>query len=142
MHLRREPLRARSPGGFRTVWLNIYGWSAFVAAGLAIGAVAGLLTPLPLPLALGIGVVGTWGLLLVFDRTRYLNSTVRLGDDRLDAQTGAAIVGDLAAAGISASYEEFTDEDEEGIYSQRAISCRQRDVPAVQQMMRRHLEDR
>lgn len=142
MELRHDPLRARWPGGFRTVALNIYGWSALAGGGLAIGAVAGLLTPLPLPLALGIGVVGAWALLLILDRRRYLNSSVHLGDERLDAETGAAIVRELAAAGISTSYEEFTYEDEEGIYTQRGISCRQRDVAAVHQLIAKHLEDR
>lgn len=126
---------SRNPGGFQTVWLNIYGWSALVGTGLALGAPIGLLTPLPLWIALVVGVLAVWGALLVLDHRRYLNSTVHLVDDRLDPETGAAVVARLAKLGVSAAYEEYDDEDEEGTYVQRGILCRQADVEGARRVL-------
>ena len=88
------------------------------------------------------GIVGTWGTLLVLDRRRYLNSSIHLGDGRLDAETGALIAQELEGLGITASYDEFTDEDEEGVYVYRGISCRQRDADQVRSVMTRYLASR
>lgn len=139
MDSRRDPLRARSLGGFRTVWLNMYGWGALVGTGLVVGAGIALLSPLSLPAALSIGVLGTWVLLLVLDRRRYLNSAVLIGDGGLDAEIGVAVVTRLAELRISATYEESAEEDEGGTYIQRGILCRQADAERVRRVLSEHL---
>jgi hypothetical protein len=136
--MRRLP-HDRNLGGFQTVWLNLYGWSALVGTGLVIGAVAGFATPVPLWIALIAGVLATWGVLLILDHRRFLNSTIHLSDDRFDRESGAAVVDHLRGLGVATSYEEHAFDGEGETYVQRGIVCRQRDIEKVQQVMSEHL---
>jgi hypothetical protein len=132
----RDPLRRRTPyrssGGFKTVDLNINGWSALIGAGLAAGAIVVLATSVPAVIAFPTGVVSIWILLLVLDHFRWRNGEVGLSRDGLDPATGASIVARLQEMGIAARYRENDDEDEEGRpYTQREIVCRQADAEVV-----------
>jgi len=131
--------RHRTPGGFQTVWLNFFGWGALVGTGLAVGAIAGLVTPLPLWITLVAGVLVTWAVVLVLDRHRFRNSTIHVCRDDLDHETGAAVVAHLEGLGIAATYEEDMFDDEDEPYVQRGILCRQADVDAVERVMSEHL---
>ena len=129
----------RNLGGFQTVWLNLYGWSALIGTGLVIGAIAGFATPVPLWIALIGGVLATWGVLLLLDHRRFLNSTIHLSDDRFDRDSGAAVVAHLRELGVAATYKENAFEVEGETYVQRGIVCRQRDIEKVQQVMSEYL---
>lgn len=87
------------------MWLNFYGWSALVATGLVVGVALALLTPLFLWVALLAGILATWALVLLLDHRRYRNAISNLVDDRLDSETGAAVVAQLAELGVAAKYE-------------------------------------
>jgi hypothetical protein len=128
----------RRPGGFQTVELNLYGWSALIGTGFAIGAIAALVAHLPLWIALIGGVVATWAMLRIVDRHRYRNSTVHLADDRFDPETGAAVVARLAELDIAATYREYLFDDEDGTIAQRGILCRQADIASVRTVMSQH----
>jgi len=123
-----------SPGGFRSIELNAVGWAALLGAGLAVGALAAALTPLPLGVALVAGPFLVWGLVLIWDHRRFGDSMVGLGYEDLDEATGAALVTRLEQLGITATYEKYVVDDGE---VQRSILCRQRDVDAVRELMGR-----
>jgi hypothetical protein len=124
----------RNLGGFRTLWLNLYGWSALLGTGLVIGAIAGFATPVPLWIALIAGVVATWAVLLILDHRRFRNSTIHLSNDRFDRDSGAAVVARLRELGVTATYEEHVFDCEDETYVQRGIVCRQADVEVVEQV--------
>jgi hypothetical protein len=128
-----DPLRRHhSPGGFLSIELNAVGWAALLGAGLAIGAVAAVLTPLPLGVSLVAGPLLIWGLVLMWDHRRFADSMVGLGYENLDTATGAAVIARAKEMGITATYEENVFDDGE---VQRSIRCRQRDVEAVRELM-------
>ena len=128
---RLDPLRRRSPGGFRTVHLNAAGWAVLAAAGLAAGglsAVAGT----PLQIALPAGVVAAWLVALVLDTVRWRNQTAHIGRDGLNETTGRAIVARLRDAGIDAAYREYIDDD---LDVHLSIECRNADADRVRGVM-------
>jgi hypothetical protein len=136
----RDPLKTRprylSRGGFKTVELNVVGWSALIGAGLAAGAIVALTTPVPAMISLPVGVVSIWILLLIVDHFRWRNGEVGLSTDDLDPATGASIVARLEGMGVAARYREIDDEDEDGRpYTQRDIVCRQADAETVRRML-------
>lgn len=136
---RKGGLPARQPGGFQTLWLNLYGWSVLVGAGLVLGAIAGLVTEVPLWITVPAGVIATWSGVLVLDERRFRNSRVRLGDERLDRESGAAIVARLEEMRIRATYDEFTFEADGDAYVERGILCRQADLERVRRVMSEQL---
>lgn len=74
---RGDPLNRRSHhpylagGGFKTVALNVYGWSALVGVGLALGIVALVVFPATPWFAFPAGVIVTWLVLVAVDRQRW-----------------------------------------------------------------------
>lgn len=133
--LRRDPLRGRSPGGFRTVELNLAGWSTLVAAGLAAGGLS-VVAGTPPVVALPAGVVAAWLVALVLDTVRWRNSYTGMGRGGLDEINGQAIVARLRDARIDANYEEHIFIEPDGtLYTQRSIRCRNADAPKVRRVM-------
>lgn len=137
----RRSLRRRR-GGFRTVDLNIVGWSALIGAGLVLGTIAVAVTPLRAALALPAGVVGVWIVLLILDHIRWRNSKIAMGRSGLDATTGASIVAHLETLGIVAMYREELDEDDGENDMQRSIVCRHADAMKVRAVMDDRLSQR
>jgi hypothetical protein len=134
------PLRKRShspleKGLFKTIVLNLVGWSALITAGLALGAIVALATPVHPGVTLPAGVLVTWILLLVVDHHRWRNSMIHLGYGSMDATTGALIVAELQRMGIAATYHEEIYEGDEETFTQRGIICRQADVKTVQRVI-------
>lgn len=115
--------------------LNLAGWSALVGAGLLIGSVLAVLSPLPRWAALGSGTAATWLTVLLIDHRRYRNMQTHICHGGLDAETGEAVVAALAPSGVEASYREYTFEDEDEILVQRGILCRNADAPVVHRMI-------
>lgn len=126
----------RTVGGFKTVQLNVIGWSALLAAGLAVGGVVVMGTDVPGQAALPAGVLLVWGVLLLLDHRRWANSTVGMGTDGLNETSGAEIVARLQEMGITATYLEQTFDDEDGLlHIQRSIVARVADGEAVRTVM-------
>ena len=127
----------RSPGGFKSVWLDAAGWSALLGAGLAAGGLVAL-AGAPITLALPGGVVATWGVLLLLDHLRWRNLHTGIGTTGLDARSGPVIVGRLREMGIEAAFEEIVvgDLDDGSTDVQRNIVCRNADRDAVEAVMR------
>jgi hypothetical protein len=150
---KRDPLRARQRGGFRTADLNVVGWSALVGAGLVLGVLVAVVFRTGFRIALPAGVLVVWLVLLALDERRWRNSMIGLGNEALTPESGAAIVAKLRTMGIEATYEEvdYSDEvDDEELqddddlhadrdYIQRSIRCRNADAKRVQEVMARHL---
>lgn len=137
--LGRRPRRHRFRGGFKTVELNVRGWSALLGMGLALGGIVVLATSAPPVVALPAGVLLTWGFFLVLDRHRDRNGMVNMGFGNMDAQAGAAIVASLQSMGIEASYFETPPEEDYEFETVRGISCRQADSEVVGRVTREHL---
>lgn len=137
----RDPLRhGRRPGGFKTVWLNLAGWSVLLGVGVVAGGVAAF-AGAPALLALPAGVVATWLLALVADHLRWRDMRTGMGRSGLDSENGPRIVARLRAMGIDAVYEEtVVDGEEPGTTDvQRSIGCRNADRDAVAEVMREEL---
>ena len=128
---KRDPLRARRPGGFRTVELNVVGWSALVGVGLLLGGLLLLLTAIPAAVALPAGVLFTWAVLLILDNHRWRNSKINIGRGDLDETTAQNIVERLRTMGITATYLELHCEGD----VQRGITCRQADAEVVRRVL-------
>ena len=80
-------------------------------------------------------MLGTWVLLVSLDHRRWRNSTVHLSHEGLDQVTGGAIVARLKEMGITATYREMIEEDEDGPFEQRGILCRQADAENVSMVL-------
>lgn len=126
-------------GGFQTVQLNLYGWSALVGAGAVLGALVAWTIGVVPWLALILGVVIVWGALLALDHIRWRNTTVHLCRGGLDAESGFTIVTRLEALGISATYREYPIDEIDGDGVQRGILCQRKDVSTIERMMTEHL---
>jgi hypothetical protein len=124
--------RHHPPGGFRSIELNAVGWTALLGAGLAVGALAAALTPLPLGAALVAGPCLAWALVLMWDHRRFGNSMIHVVRDDLDEDAAGALASRLKQLGIAATYHEYVLDDGD---VQRGILCRQRDVDAVRELM-------
>jgi hypothetical protein len=133
--IRRRFRSQRERGGFKTVVLNPVGWSALIGAGMGLGVIVALATPVHSGFALPAGVVVTWILLLVLDHHRWRNSMIHLANGSLDPTTGASIVAQLQRMGIAATYHEETYEDDERPFTQRGIVCRQADAETVRRVL-------
>lgn len=132
---RRDPLRGRRPGGFRTVELNLAGWSTLVAAGLAAGGLS-VVAGSPPAVALPAGVVVAWLVAVVLDTVRWRNMHTGMGRGGLDELNGREIVARLRSAGIDANYEERVSIEPDGtLYTDRSIRCRNADVNEVERVM-------
>lgn len=120
--LRRRALHLRP---FRMVRLNLVGWSAVLAAMVAVGSVAGAITDQN-----WIGVVVA-GLVLiaavVTDRVRWRNSWMNIGMDFEEA--ARSLVQVLDAQGIEAQVESVNWDDDEEV--QHSVKVRQRDRQAT-----------
>lgn len=135
VELTSDPLRRRSPGGFRSVELNLAGWATLVAAGLAAGGLS-VVAGTPPAIALPAGVVAAWLVALVLDTIRWRNTYTGIGRDRLDEVYGQEIVRRLRSDGIEANYEEHVSIDPDGtLHAQRGIRCRNADSAKVRQAM-------
>ncbi len=130
---RLEPRRGLSremrAGGFKTVELNVVGWSALAGAGTAVGTAASFATRTPLLGSIALGVLGTWIVTVGLDHRRWRNSTMHTSRGGLTEDAHRLAVDKLRAAGVNASYREVVDEDSGAIYG--AIECRQADREAV-----------
>jgi hypothetical protein len=129
---RRRLFPAR--GGFRTVELNIVGWSALVGAGLVLGAVVFFVTDLNVFVALALGVVMIWPTILVLDYRRWRNSKTHSSRDDMTDESGAEIVARLARLGIQATYEVHEDDPEDGGGIHRGIRYRNADAETVRRV--------
>lgn len=139
-----DPLRKRShshleKGVFKTIVLNLVGWSALITAGLALGAIVALATPVHPGFTLPAGVLVTWILLLAVDNYRWRKSMIHLCHGGMDTATGASIAAELQRMGIAATYHEETYEDDGETFTQRGIVCRQADVKTVRRELDRQL---
>ncbi|HEX2056775.1 MAG TPA: hypothetical protein VHI71_00245 [Actinomycetota bacterium] len=135
---RLDPLRhRRSPGGFKTVWLNAAGWGALVGPGLVLGFAA-TLSGAPLAIALPAGVLVAWAVALVLDHLRWRNQLTAMGTTGLDATTGPIVVARLRELGIEAGYREIVVDDlDDGTPDvQRSIVCRNADRDTAERVMR------
>ena len=136
--LTKDPLRLSRTGGFKSVQLNLAGWGVLVGVGLLIGALVIRLTPLPVAVALPLGMLSTWGVLLLLDNHRWRNSMINIGRGGLDEATGSAIVARLREIGIDATYRE--DDFGDGVDDiQRGIVCRQADADTVRRVLSEEL---
>ena len=130
-----DPLRRRSPGGFRTVELNAVGWAALAGAGLAAGGLS-VVAGTPAILALPAGVLAAWLIVLALDYRRWREGRVGIGRSGLDPVTGDQIVRRLRDEGIDAAYEEQVFDEPDGtLYLQRSIRCRHPDERRVRAVM-------
>ena len=132
---RLDPLRRLSPGGFRTIELNVVGWGALVGAGLAAGALS-MGAGTPAVAALPGGVVTAWLVVLALDYRRWRRGHSGIGHGGLDPVSGDEIVARLRSMGIDATYEEqLIDEPDGTLYLQRSIRCRHPDARKVERVM-------
>lgn len=137
--LRRQSWPYRQGWPFKTVDLNVYGWSALIGAGLALGAVVGLSTGIDMAIALPAGVVASWLVLFALDYRRSRNLMTHLCRGDMDPATGAAIVAQLEAMGVTATYREDDFEADGETFTQRGIVCRHADAETVQKVMDQQL---
>lgn len=108
-----RPWRAfRRTGGFRTVELNIGGWSAVLAPGAAIGFVVGRLISRRVAATLA-GSAVAWVLALVVDQIQWLRSGVAVDISSLSDQQWAAAHSELLRCGIEHHVETSTLDHEE-----------------------------
>ena len=135
-----DPLRARhgltgrmNHGGFRTIQLNVVGWSALLGTGSAVGSLISLPTRLPLVGGILAGVAGTWAGLLAWDERRWRNSTVAVSRGELAKDDYKTAVEALRSQGVAATYRALVDEETGETYG--AIECRQADLDAVERLL-------
>ena len=122
-------------GGFRTVELNVVGWSAIGGTALVLAGLAWLGgIPVLLAAVIGLGVAWTGALLL--DYRAWRRSWVGFSTD-LDSTAVESLVAKLSARGIEARYHEFIAEPSDGkSFTVRTIECRAPAAPAVERELR------
>ncbi len=92
--VRRRRLRS---GGFRSSDLNALGWTAVLGPGVAAGALAAWLTPLPAPPAVIVGAAASWAVALIIDRVAWNRIPFGVSDERLTWSQAAAVGSELRA---------------------------------------------
>jgi len=121
-------------GGFRSVELNLVGWSAVLGTGLVVGTVAALVATVAWWVALPVGVATVWIGLLIADYRRWRDLSMGMGFGLTRPET-ASVAQELADKGLRVEYSELL-EDNGSV--QTGITFRHADERKV----RRYLRDK
>ena len=107
-----------------------------MGAGLAVGAILWLVTPLNAFVAFPVGVIAVWATLGALDYRRWRSAMTGSWRTDKSPESGREIVARLQRLGITASYEEDEIDPEEGGGTSRHVRYRNADEKKVKQVMR------
>jgi hypothetical protein len=93
-------------GGFRSVELNVIGWSALVGTGAVLGTMLTVVSPARWFAAVPIGIGAVWIAVLLVDYRRWRGLETSIGVGLGPAET-ADLARALVAKGVHVEYTEF-----------------------------------